>query len=392
MSESLTDNYSTNESDNVNGTIVGDAFFKGNITTDIVKLDKHFRRIWRSKLSLDSYPLVLIQHCDVLRKVFRDDNSLKDYEKEYLESKLLEYEDKFNMKNKTGAKRLCEDCGNSTYATQFCEFCIQKYLEQNFHKWDSGDNKINKIIQESLERRGEPQQIVLKQLNSSMDDSWLNEVTSHFSIDKIAQYILPCYGITRNPQTDEYMLVLNIMEQNLQEYLINNKNIEWEQKFDIIYEVTATEVPPYYDIDLKNKKTLNVFTKAVIGGMRPDTNIGISEKYKTLMQQCWDADPANRPDTLIIWQKIRELRVEFLDALDKAMNNGNNFIEEEILNISKEPIVLSDDQFLQSRRSTSCILAPFKNTSKPINVSSEISNKFYMNLRKRQIENSDDLY
>ncbi|CAG8450659.1 11709_t:CDS:2 [Acaulospora morrowiae] len=386
MSESLADNCSANKSDTENGAVVGDGFFKGQITTDIVRLDKHFRRIWRSKLSLDSYPLDLKQLCEELHEEFRNDNSLKDYEKEYLEKKLLEYQDKFNLENQTGVKRLCKDCKNLTYATRFCEYCIRNKLKQNFDKWDSGDNKINKIIQEvqknvvcpyqivewipyenfdniklfsnggfatvftatwkngyfnewnsitkSLERRGEPQQIVLKQLNSSTDDSWLNEVTSHFSIDKIAQYILPCYGITRNPETKEFMLVLNIMEQNLQDYLIYNQNIGWEQKFDIIYEITAS-------------------------GMRPDINMGIPEKYKTLMQQCWDADPAKRPDTLKIWQR-------------------------EILNISKEPIFLSEDQKLQSRMSTSCILAPFKNSPKPINISPEISNKLYLNLRKTQ--------
>ncbi|CAG8849848.1 11172_t:CDS:1, partial [Racocetra persica] len=77
--------------------------------SEIVELDKYFRRIWRSSLSLESYPLVLKQHCDSLQKKFYNDNYLKDYQKAYLIYKLTEYQDKFNLANQTGEKRLCND-------------------------------------------------------------------------------------------------------------------------------------------------------------------------------------------------------------------------------------------------------------------------------------------
>ncbi|CAG8450694.1 11711_t:CDS:2 [Acaulospora morrowiae] len=320
------------------GIIVGDAFFKGQITTDIVRLDKHFRRIWRSKLSLDSYPLDLKQLCEELRKEFRNDNSLKVQEKEYLESKLLEYQDKFNLENQTGVKRLCEDCNNSTYATQFCEFCIRNYLMQNFDKWDSGNDKINKIIQETQKNVVCPYQVVewipyenfdnVKMLNKGgfstvFTATWKNGYFNRWnSITK---------SLERRGEPQQIVL---------KELYSRKPNDSW----------------------LNEKRVQRLFAEAVIGGMRPDINIGIPEKYKILMQQCWDADPVKRPDTLTIWQKIRELRRDFID-------NGNRFFENDILNISKDHIILSKDQTLQSRMSTSCILAPFQDSSKPINVS-----------------------
>ncbi|CAG8851136.1 15706_t:CDS:2, partial [Racocetra persica] len=60
--------------------------------------------------------------------------------------------------------------------------------------------------EKSLIRLGKQQEIALKELRNSSKEggSWLNEVISHFSIDKIAQYILPCYGITRNPENGDF--------------------------------------------------------------------------------------------------------------------------------------------------------------------------------------------
>ncbi|CAG8687469.1 150_t:CDS:2, partial [Dentiscutata erythropus] len=181
----------------------------GNI--DRIKLDRHFRRLWRSLLSLESYPLVLEEHCKLLQDRFDNDNSFEDNEKEYLKDKLMEYQDKFNLENQTNEKRRCEVCNHLTCATQYCEFCIRDYLERNFDKWNS-------------ERLDRTQMIVLKELigSSKGDGEWLDEITSHTYIDKIAQYILPCYGITRYPKTGNFMLVLNVMESNLQRFLIDN--------------------------------------------------------------------------------------------------------------------------------------------------------------------------
>ncbi|CAG8810280.1 10525_t:CDS:1 [Gigaspora margarita] len=134
-----------------------------------------------------------------------------------------------------------------------------------------------------------------------------------------------------------------------------------------MWQVVA-EVPPYYDIEINNSETLNTFIRFVIGGMRPDINIGIPSKYRTLMQQCWDANPESRPDILTIWQQIRELRIELVEAMDNAIRKGYNFSDEEFYNISKLTIILSEAEKCRSRKSTSRLLAPYKNSSLPLNV------------------------
>ncbi|RIA80187.1 kinase-like domain-containing protein [Glomus cerebriforme] len=45
----------------------------------------------------------------------------------------------------------------------------------------------------------------------------------------------------------------------------------------------------------------------IVNGMRPKIVSGTPLKYKELMQRCWDADPANRPDIETLWEEIAEI-------------------------------------------------------------------------------------
>ena len=125
---------------------------------DFMKLDRFYRRIWRSSLDLDLSNLN--QHCDFLRNKFFNNDSLNENEKLYLFSKLQTYQEKFNLTNQAGERRKCEDCQNWTYAIDFCDHCIRNYLRKNFVNWTSGNEKIDKAIQEAQKNVICPFQIV----------------------------------------------------------------------------------------------------------------------------------------------------------------------------------------------------------------------------------------
>ncbi|CAG8731130.1 12848_t:CDS:2, partial [Racocetra persica] len=68
------------------------------------------------------------------------------------------------------------------------------------------------------------QWVVLKKLDkfNQHNSSWFNEVTSHFTIDKIAKYLVSYYRLTQDPETGDFMLVLDIYDCDLRKYLRND--------------------------------------------------------------------------------------------------------------------------------------------------------------------------
>ncbi|RHZ44429.1 hypothetical protein Glove_726g1 [Diversispora epigaea] len=163
---------------------------------------------------------------------------------------------------------------------------ISKYLENNFGNWTSGNYEIGKLIQECqqttvkpdsviewinhdqfenvkflanggcaiiytanwrdrsydewnserqiLERSG-GRVIVLKRLNNSNSNNvrWFQEMALSFTLDNTSIFLVSCYGITKGPITQDYMLVLDhytmglnkIHEQNIIHRDLHSGNI-----------------------------------------------------------------------------------------------------------------------------------------------------------------------
>ena len=53
------------------------------------------------------------------------------------------------------------------------------------------------------------------------------------------------------------------------------------------------------------------FAMNIINGIRPKIVSGIPLEYKSLMEQCWDADPLKRPDIDVCLQKINQIKVYY---------------------------------------------------------------------------------
>ncbi|PKC03445.1 kinase-like protein [Rhizophagus irregularis] len=79
--------------------------------------------------------------------------------------------------------------------------------------------------------------IIKRFLNSwDMDKYFLNELKSLCNYKYDADYIIGCYGITQNPETKEFMLIMQYANGgNLHDYLQENfTNITWEMKLNIL--------------------------------------------------------------------------------------------------------------------------------------------------------------
>ncbi|RHZ55700.1 hypothetical protein Glove_411g10 [Diversispora epigaea] len=420
------------------------------------------KEVWnKCKYSLDTSIHKTIAEQEKYRKdIVENDSSLTKNEKKFLLNFLHEKYDILRIKSNSVEKQQCNNCQNFHQTIQYCEFCIRKYLENNFGNWTSGNNEIDKLIQECqqitilpntviewisydqfenifylaegigsifytaiwkdgsydkwnserqiLERFGR-RMIVLKRLNDSNSNivHWLQEVTLSFTLDNTAQFLARCYGITKDPITQDYILVFNYYNINLRKFLnVNYQSLTLLQKYEIIdYIVMSLNVIHEQGMVHRNLHSRNIlysaqingwkisnlrlcgpgdeqfdknlysnyrnfiyfapetfynknystksdvyslgiimwevitgetygrkfyskpnFSLEIINGYRPKIYKYIPYEYATLMKQCWDANPDNRPDAYTIKNKVDSLIRSLFNEKDKKQNQIFNLI------------------------------------------------------------------
>src|SRR3954453_2590829 len=80
----------------------------------------------------------------------------------------------------------------------------------------------------------------------------------------------------------------------------------------LMWEISSGQ-PPFsnieHDID---------FAMSIINGIRPKVAPGTPLEYKSLMEQCWDADPLKRPNAYTLRVKINELNLHYQNISSKS--------------------------------------------------------------------------
>ncbi|GES87642.1 kinase-like domain-containing protein [Rhizophagus clarus] len=218
-----------------------------------------------------------------------------------------------------------------------------------------------------------PFEVALKRLNGSqnMSADFLNELKTHWSLYCIARNSLEFYGMTKDPKTKEFIMIMQFADKgNLRSILSSNfNNIAWNLKIFYLYESA---------IDLRNLHSMGFFHKdfhsgnilnialEICNGLRPEFGKGTPEIYKKLAHRCMNANPNQRPtanelyEILKCWYnysdnnkydyKREEVEAAFREA-DKEIPNIS-------ISYEKDP-----DAIYTSRVFT------FKNLSEPINSS-----------------------
>ncbi|RHZ87542.1 hypothetical protein Glove_33g97 [Diversispora epigaea] len=183
---------------------------------------------------------------------------------------------------------ICPECNQEYLKYDWCKPCNSKHFQNDFNNWTSGNDKIDKLIQDAQlnaitrwvvmewipygrfidvkqigkggfgtihyarwidgdiqrwdienqqwERYGK-EEVVLKKFDNFVNfNDVLNEMSIHLKTSTKSASI-QIYGITRDPETHSYMMVLDYAKDgNLREYLKNN--INWELKLKSLYELS----------------------------------------------------------------------------------------------------------------------------------------------------------
>ncbi|RHZ77513.1 hypothetical protein Glove_177g113 [Diversispora epigaea] len=184
----------------------------------------------------------------------------------------------------------CPEC-NQYHVRRWCKRCNSRRFRNDFNNWTSGNDTIDKFIQEAQinaisenmviewipydrfkeiekkdkggfgtiyrakridgsikrwnienqqwERWGE-EYVALKKYDTSLNEDFLNEIAIH---SKAMSKSCPIqfYGITQDPETNGYIMVLEFMDDgNLRNYLRKNFNkINWKLKLGYLQELVS---------------------------------------------------------------------------------------------------------------------------------------------------------
>ncbi|RHZ89765.1 hypothetical protein Glove_11g29 [Diversispora epigaea] len=260
-------------------------------------LNERLKGAWdRLFFSLDSNVQKTITENEEFQKNMIHKLPLTENEKNFLLNELQRVWDRHRVRFNSTDKLQCKFCQNWHLAIRYCESCIRKYLENNFGNWTSGNDEIDKLIKECQKKTVSPRnviewisydqfenieylteggyatiytanwkdgyyfkwnsekqilerlgghKVILKSLNDSNSNNvkWFQEVTFNFTLDKTFQVLAKCFGLTKDPKTKNYMLVMYYYNYDLRRYLKDNYHTLKEiQKYRIIYRIAGSLV------------------------------------------------------------------------------------------------------------------------------------------------------
>ncbi|CAG8790515.1 14763_t:CDS:2, partial [Cetraspora pellucida] len=249
-----------------------------------LEINEYFDKVYAF---IDYENTVPQQHFKFVRNWILNDQSINGLKKNHLKSALDERENKWNVSQQEGIEyiwnndidKIIQDAQlNATSPDSIIEW----WNNGSYIKWNS-EKKM-------LERFGE-QEVILKRLNSSnkMRKKWLEE---------FVECLVSCYGLTRDPFTHEFMLVLDSLTSNLRQFLQSNHLITWIRRINITLDIVS-RVERLHDSDLVHRDlhTCNIlFSKQK--GRFYISDMGLCAPINKLPNQVYGNLPFIAPEVL----------------------------------------------------------------------------------------------
>ncbi|CAB4418665.1 unnamed protein product [Rhizophagus irregularis] len=197
------------------------------------------------------------------------------------------------LKERYKINGLCKHCKQpNTDRYSYCQPCYTKKFKQNFKNWTSGNHDVDEFIQKvqlkaekfksviewieydkfeyveylakggfgttfkavwkdgyiddwdyvnnQWKRIGETK-VALKCLHNSQDitTDFLNEIESNIIVCKLSSgHVVRCFGITKDPKTNDFIMVMKLINGNLRQYLNNNFiSLSWKKKLGYLIDI-----------------------------------------------------------------------------------------------------------------------------------------------------------
>ncbi|RHZ64069.1 hypothetical protein Glove_326g33 [Diversispora epigaea] len=186
----------------------------------------------------------------------------------------------------------CQRCGQRLPRSQWCQHCEKKQFQSSFNTWSSGSDKLDKLIKSSQNKsnssidyiewipfnklndikfvssgqygsvssaiwmdgprwnwneetnsweRAGPTVVALKTISNSkhLSATFFHELKGFYNNSIESNRIVHCYGISRDPNTKNYMVVMEHANQgSLYQYLAKNfTTLTWNKKLNIISDI-----------------------------------------------------------------------------------------------------------------------------------------------------------
>ncbi|GBC27196.2 kinase-like domain-containing protein [Rhizophagus irregularis DAOM 181602=DAOM 197198] len=214
------------------------------------------------------------------------DLTINDLDKQYESRKKIALADKSLTKDEKSEiiKIIIEwipydDLQNVKYLTKggCSEIYSAEWIDGGYYEWDSEENQLT--------RYGD-QYVILKELENvkSTNESWFEESKAHLTINNKWSDVAQCHGLTKNPSSRNYMLVMDKMDMDLKTYLKQYyNNIILKDRIQIAYEIidgfTAfiMKIKEVHKLLLKFQNYQDDSQKQIISDQHP-TNINYNSK------------------------------------------------------------------------------------------------------------------
>ncbi|GES87718.1 kinase-like domain-containing protein [Rhizophagus clarus] len=326
----------------------------------------------------------------------------------------------------------CKECNQEYISYEWCKACNVNHFRQNFKNWTSGNDDIDEFIRnaqlsakshhrisewipyerfynvkfiasggfgkiysanwidgyiikwsnkiQNWEREGHQMTVALKSLNNSEDvtQEFIREITLHHKIGDMDAFIVKFYGITQDPETKNYMMVLDYADRgSLKNHLDKNYGeLKWNDKLRDLWRIAVgiekihekglihrdlhignilsfsskdaciTDMglcKPANNDELKNAENsiygvLPYIAPEVLRGknytkpsdiysfgLRPKFNTNVPQLIVNLIKRCLDADPLNRPIAKEIKEILWTWRIENNLELIKQIKETEKF-------------------------------------------------------------------